>query len=176
VDERPRRRGTAAIGVVVAVVVVLGAVIWLAAGPRRGTHVTLYTSGTSTVTVSGAVRGSWTMPAVGRSTSKAMSDGTRGLTARWIGSAKCPTCELVVSGMYDPGTATFTTQAVQIHVPKRPYVFWARAGECTVTVQRVDDSAADGTLSCRRVPTLVEGSRLAIDATGRFQLGNAEQE
>jgi hypothetical protein len=176
VDERPRHRGTAAVGVTLAIVVVLGAVIWLAAAPRRGTHVTLYTEGSSTVHVTGAVRGSWTMPAVGRSTSKAMTDGTRGLNARWIGNDACPSCELVVSGRYDPGTGSFTTQTVEIHVPKRPYIFWARAGECTVTVQRVDDAAAEGHLSCSSVPTLVEGSSLAIDATGTFDLGGAEQQ
>ena len=66
--------------------------------------------------------------------------------------------------------------AVEIHVPKRPYIFWAREGECTVTVQRVDDAAADGELTCTGVPTLVEGSPLKIDATGRFDLGDAQQQ
>ena len=176
VDERPRRRGTAAIGVFLAVVVVLGAVIWLAAGPRRGTHITLYTSGSSVLHVSGAVRGSWAMPVVSRSWSNAETDGRRGLTGRWIGGDACATCELKVIGDYDPRTGSFTTSAVEIHIPERPYVFWARRGECTVTVRRVDDAAAEGELSCSHVPTVVEGSSLAIDATGQFDLGDGQQQ
>jgi hypothetical protein len=175
-DERPPHRGTAAIGLILAVVAVLGTVIWLAAGPRRGTHITLYTSGSSILHVSGAVRGSWKMPVVSRSWSKAETDGTRGLNGRWIGGGACGTCELKVIGDYDPGTGIFITVSVEIHVPERPYIFWARQGECAVTVQRVDDSAAQGQLACRQIPTLVEGSNLAIDATGRFDLEGAQQQ
>jgi hypothetical protein len=175
VDERPKHRGTAAIGLVLAVGALAG-VIWVSAGPRRGTHVTLYTSGSSSLHVSGAVRGDWTMPVVALSLSRAERDGRRGLNARWIGAAACPTCELVVVGQYDPGTGMFNTESVQIHIPERPYVFWARQDECAVTVERVDDTAAQGELSCIHVPTLVEGSRLAIDATGQFDLGGAQQQ
>ena len=174
-DERPKKRGTAAIGLILAIGALV-ALIWVSAGPRRGTHVTRYTLGSSTLHTSGAVHGDWTMPVVALSTSKAQSDGRRGFSARWIGGDACATCELVVVGQYDPGTGVFNTQSVQIHLPKRPYVFWARQGECAVTVQRVDDTAALGQLSCTHIPTLVEGSSLAIDATGHFDLEGAEQQ
>jgi len=116
------------------------------------------------------------MPVVALSWSKAQTDGRRGFNARWIGGQACATCELVVVGQYDPGTGVFDTQSVQIHVPERPFFFWARRGECAITAQRVDDTAAQGQLSCTHVPTLVEGSSLAIDETGKFELEGDQQQ
>ena len=167
-----RRRGPLGtyLGALAAGVGLVGLLIWVSAGPDREQATYRYWQGVAHVSIHGSVERELDLPLVVSAWTRLRNDETWFVNARWNGDASCPICELRLIGDYDDTTHVLIRESVEVRVHEEPYAFYARRGECTVTLGVLDSNEVRGTIECVGAPTIEIGDRRTIDLSGSFDL------